>query len=145
MTNGQKKVMTLLCQFGRTEILKDFRPDSCIASTKVAIKVCKHFNINIQPLASHVEVQNPIFVQKSHCLKKVPKTTEEQLQWADEGAYVVRIEANPTTVRWTDVRAEDVGHVIGVTTDHLLDLSLDQASRPKKGIILHAVWSTIYR
>jgi hypothetical protein len=52
MTDRESTICSLLCKYGRAEVLKDFNHDSCIASTRVAIEVLRHFNISSIPMST---------------------------------------------------------------------------------------------
>jgi hypothetical protein len=128
MTPRQEKICELLCKLGRPVILEHFRHDSCVASTKVAIKVLSHFKMNARPLVVHLDIFNAVFEQKMREKGGWPETKEETQGWLDQGAWSIRIDAT-----------SELGHVVAIVMDEwLLDLSLDQTSRPYKGIVMEA-------
>jgi hypothetical protein len=126
LTKQQDRICELLCKFGREEILKWFKVDSCIASTKVAIKVLSHFRIGARPQACMFEVMNPKFVEL-FIEKGYPKSKEEGEAWLAAGAYSVAIDDS------------GLSHVVAIVLDSvLIDLSIDQACRPHKQIALES-------
>ena len=127
MTKRQNEICELLCDYGRPEILKWFKVDSCVASTKVAIKVLNHFKIRARPQACLFEVMNPKFVELFDAEGGYPQSREEGQVWQDQGAHSVAIDGT------------GLGHVVAIVASSMLvDLSLDQAHRPHKGITLKA-------
>lgn len=127
MNKRQLKACHLLAQFGRAEILKWFKPDSCIASTKVAVKVLSHFKIPVRPKCFSVEIMNPKYRElfdQQHC----HPTKENGDAWLAQGAWEIAIDGHTP---------DSSGHVVAIVADKfLLDLSLDQASRPHKNLKL---------
>jgi hypothetical protein len=127
MTKRQDRICKLLCKYGRPEILKWFKVDSCVASTKVVIKVLNHFKIGARPQACLFEVMNPKFVELFDAKSGYPQSREESQAWLAQGAYSVAIDNT------------GLSHIVAIVLDSMLiDLSLDQAHRPHKGIILKA-------
>lgn len=57
-----KKYLKALTKTGRQEILKEFRADSCIASTRCCQDVLAHFGILSEPLSVEVAIYNPAFL-----------------------------------------------------------------------------------
>jgi len=113
----------MLCGIGRTEILKDFRKDSCIASTRVAIDVLNHFHISAKPIATALTVFNPTYARNIHNAGYIPTSPDEIKEWFEQGA------------RSVEINSQDLAHVVAIIKNaYLLDLSLDQANRPHKKI-----------
>lgn len=115
----------LLTEHARPIILSSFRKDSCIASTAISIKVLHHFGIKAFPVPVHMDVFNRMYVKM---IEEVGIGTdlskEEQLAWVEKGAWSVGVED------------DSVGHVVACTKKVLIDLSIDQATRPARGIFL---------
>lgn len=121
MNKRQEKVCHLLAEYGRAEILKWFKPDSCIASTKVAMKVLSHFKIPARPKCFTLEIMNPVYRELFD--KHGHPQKEQAEEWLAQGAWEVII---------SDHNGE-IGHVVAIADEQfLIDLSLDQASRPQK-------------
>jgi hypothetical protein len=116
---------------GRQEMLRVFRSDSCIAATKIAIDVLAHYHILAEPLAVKVMIFNPAFVQRIENGADIPISGEITKQWSEEdGSWCLGLgygESAPN--KWP-------GHLVAIVRDHgwLIDLSLDQAARPKRDI-----------
>jgi len=105
----------------RRHILTEYRPDSCIASARAVIDVCGYFGIKAKPQPVRLMVWNRLGAELAAA--KLPVD-----QWP-AAAWSVGIEATGDygNGRWD-------GHLVAVTGTHLIDASLDQASRPDKGI-----------
>lgn len=117
----------LLTEHGRPIIRRNFRADSCIASTAISIKVLNHFGIQAFPMPAHMAVFNQRYLDMMERLADRPEesiTDEEKQYWLEEGAWSLEVEDR------------EVGHVVACTKKLLIDMSIDQATRPAKGIIL---------
>lgn len=125
VTKRQDKICKLLCELGREEILKFFKPDSCIASTKVAIKVLQHFRIGARPQAVMLEIMNAKFMELFDQKGGYPQSKDESQAWLAAGAHLIVIDES------------GLGHIVAIVMDALLiDLSIDQAHRPHKGVVM---------
>lgn len=121
------KPVRLLTQHARPIILTRFRRDSCIASTAISIKVLQHFGIHAWALPVHMTAFNQTYIEMMEKLQgregdEVP--VEEQQYWLDRGAWSIEVEDS------------SVGHVVACTKKVLIDMSIDQATRPAKNIFL---------
>lgn len=123
------QVLEALVTFGRALILaSNVAPDSCILSTKVAIEVLAAFGYKAKPVPVVCVVQNRVFVEAEAQGFDLAATPHSG--WP-EGAYSVGLGF------WED--EGKAGHLIATVEDEiLLDMSLDQASRPHMNIRLHA-------
>jgi hypothetical protein len=107
----------------RNHVLESFREDSCIASTRVLIDVLDYFGVVARPVPMRVLAFNaeayPLFTGGVGVA-----------DWPDS-AWSVGIAASGKHKpgRWD-------GHLVAFTSTHLLDASLDQMSRPARGIKL---------
>jgi hypothetical protein len=106
-------VVRALLARARPIILEDWRADSCIASTAICIDVLDYFGLDARPLACRTVVWN------------------RQLE---SGCWSVGIgHGDKRQGGWP-------GHLVALAAgDLLLDLSLDQASRPQHNIELGAL------
>lgn len=126
MNPRHDRICELLCKFGRAEVLKHFRQDSCIASTKVVVKTLAHFKINARPLSVDVEVCNPTYCRLYDQINRLPNEEELKL-WVEQGARLVCIDSS----------GDKVGHVVAIVENELMiDLSIDQFNRPEKEIVI---------
>lgn len=121
-----ERVIKSLLKHARPEILKEFRPDSCIASTAVGIDVLTRFGVLAEPLPVRMMAFNAAFANRIEAGSPWP-TNGEILRWAEEdGSYSVGIglgEQQPN--KWA-------GHLVVLAEKQwLIDLSIDQASRPQ--------------
>jgi hypothetical protein len=132
MSSGEK-VIELLLEIAREEIIVDFNKDSCIASAAVAIDVLSHYHILANPLPVRVIVCNKAMVDRVNLEDRLPRDQAESKKWEDEcGAYSIGIGYGAKRIgKWP-------GHLVALTEDNLMiDLSIDQANRPHRDIFLH--------
>jgi hypothetical protein len=118
-------IVNALLKVGREEILKRYRPDSCIASTKIAIDVLSYFAIEAKPMVVRMLAYNALAWEAV--------SRQEQPDW-DAGAWSLGLGFPgdpPDPTKWD-------GHLVAVSKEIvegqvcILDLSMDQASRPHK-------------
>lgn len=99
----------------------DVDKGACIAATRVAIEVLAHYGIAAKPLSVDLLVMN--------AASGVAAAEGRDWQNNVSGGWTVAI-----------VRQQDVppskwgGHLVAVTADEIIDLSLPQANRPDRGI-----------
>lgn len=121
------EVIEGLLQYARPIILAVADPHSCCVMTRIAIEVLDHFGFpGGRPANVDVLVLNRVYFD---LLEAKRVSLEAALpEWALEaGAWGVLIgEPKPT----------EIGHVVCRYEEDLIDLSLDMASRPAKGIEL---------
>lgn len=133
-------ILNLLIQHGRPEILKEFRADSCIVSSIIGIDVLSYFNVLANPLPIQVTIWNPAFCKRINDGQPFPKDIDELNVWVKEdGAWNVGLGlgGDPEPGKWP-------GHLaILAEGKYLIDLSLDQASRPHHNINLQAFGMTV--
>lgn len=116
---------------GRDEILRHYRRDSCLASTRIGIEFLRHFGYTARPLAVRVEIAN---AEMLRCQAEgIPDD-----QALEQGAWVVGIDGSDVIEGsgWD-------GHLVFTVEGYVMDLSLDQASRPAKGIELSPLLAEI--
>ena len=137
-------LMQALIDVGRPIILESFSPDSCIASTRIGLAVLTYFGIAAKEYPVSITVLNKDAMQfLAEHDGDLFALKAETMKYAVEdrgGPWTVGLgapdlpELRPNgTVGWP-------GHlVIGMRRwDRLLDLSLDQVSRPHKNMPLGA-------
>jgi hypothetical protein len=129
------ELLSELCNVARPIILERFRPDSCIVSTRIAIDVLDYFGIKAKALPVKLGAYNPL------AWESVEKGVEPD--W-NGGAWGVGIgTASPIAFTRQSPSGVD-GHLVALVEDTtLLDLSIDQASRPAKGITLAPYFGAI--
>lgn len=118
------EVVEGLIRYARPVMLEQVRLDSCIAMTRVAIEVLKHFGHEARHCRAAVMLWNKEFEEgllngTISLDKPLPKDQE------DLGAWSVGVGFGPKT---------EVGHYVALCEGLLIDLSIDQGSRPHKGI-----------
>lgn len=128
------KVLLGIVMFARTEILKYYGSDSCIASTKVVIRILKHFGFQAEPRSVQLIVHNAAF-NNAVLIGDTPPPTESpefQAWFKRTGAYSVGI-------------GVPHGHLVAILENVLIDASVDQAARPQWGIDLPKVLVTEFQ
>jgi hypothetical protein len=118
-------VLVALAAVGRPIMLEYVERSSCIAATRMGLEVCRYFGIAARPQSVRMMAVN--------ALARAAITAGEEPDWA-AGAWSVGIAGNgqPQTPGGWD------GHLVLVADRTLVDLSLDQASRPAKDLPLNA-------
>jgi len=133
MTMQVQKVIEGIKTVTRREILRDFRTDSCIATTRAVIRILKHFGITAYPLPVRVLIYNPGFVD-ALLRGDNPPLDEGPLfhAWCDRNkAWSVGVGVPvPGKVDGYE------GHLIAALPEQkiFIDASIDQAHRPQHGI-----------
>lgn len=121
------EVLVGLVKWARPIMLSVVNHDSCIAMTRCAIEVLRVFGFEAYPMNAEMIVVNKKFCELADAGKieidgPIPK-------WAiDEGAWSVGIGVNP--------KPHEGGHVVAILDNKLIDLSVDQATRRLKNIVL---------
>lgn len=120
-----KEVIRRLLKYARPEILKEFRADSCIVSTAIGLDVLTAFGVLAEPFAVRTTIFNEAFVNRIEGGSPWPKGDEVR-HWTDEdGSYSVGIGVG------TQQPNKWAGHLcILAEKRYLIDLSIDQATRP---------------
>jgi hypothetical protein len=132
---NQAELLERLRQVARPIMLNEVvRLDSCIAMTRCAIEVLRAFGLEAQPANVEVVAANQTFMR---LMGEGNIRMEDKLpDWAvAEGAWAVGLGLRP--------KDEEVGHVVAILDDQVIDLSLDQASRPQRGIVLEPLVGTL--
>lgn len=124
-------VMTGLVKYARAEICLDYRADSCLESCRIGAMVLKEFGIAAEPRAVRTMAANPELSRHMAAGNPMPATPEEMDAL---GGWLVQIGDTgvPTVGKWD-------GHLVLIARAEktwLVDLSIDQASRPHKNMIL---------
>lgn len=118
----ESRVVRTLLREGRRHMLRHFVVDSCIAAARITVEVLSRFGIASEAIPVRVRAI-------THPLAGRIATGSFQKPYRS-GEYGIMIGAdlgNPEKFP---------GHLVVVTARRLIDLSLDQGSRPKVGLIL---------
>jgi hypothetical protein len=118
-------VVETLVAVARPIILTRYRADSCIASTRIAIDALAHFGVDAEPFACLAMAYNKRYGER---LQAGLAPLDDPDSFSITIGLIDRIEAYE--------RRKAVGHVLALTHDDVIDLSIDQASRPEQGIVL---------
>jgi hypothetical protein len=123
------ELLDALVIMARPAILAVFSTDSCIASTRIGLDVLAYFGITGQPLPVRLVATNPA---ATTLVTVGTEPTGEPTRPAAPGRMVL----GTSTGQWNP------GHLaIAIPTlQVLIDLSLDQASRPAYGLTLRPAW-----
>jgi hypothetical protein len=136
MTPELRRILWVIRDHGRAEILKEFRLDSCIGSTRVVCKVLDHFGYRAVPFGAKVHVYNPVMTKAMARGIKFPDSGSPELHRMLDliGGWSVGLGETP-------VDADPVGHLVALLPKEklIVDASLDQANRPQKQIELPPV------
>lgn len=110
----------------RQAVLAEFRVDSCIASTRVTIEVCRYWGLMARPQPTRVQAFTPTAWKLRDELVSLPVE-----QWPP-GAYSVGVAGGDHAPgRWN-------GHLVAVQGRWIIDPSIDQLARPQHGLLVQA-------
>lgn len=110
---------------------ENFRPDSCLNSTRVFIEVMKAFGVTARPLSVTAMALNRVFVELAGRRGSLPSEKECQ-EWVKLGGWALGIDT-------VGNRAQGIGwpgHLVAIVEDRLVDSSARQFSRPEKEIVI---------
>jgi hypothetical protein len=130
------KVLNAITENGRNLMNKHrLRIDCCIGATKIAVDVCRYFGIEAMGLAVRAQIYNSEFIKLLDERGSQPQSMEEAKEWKRKGAHCCSIGDQDI-----EPLAEGMwpGHLVMIASSkhgtHLVDLTIDQANRPKKNI-----------
>lgn len=130
-------VISALVKVAREEILTVFDLDSCIASTRIGIDVLTYFGIQAKPIPVSVTIFNEEarVILDTEGLDAVVRAVWERSPHEPGGPWTIGLGVQAAQ------KTPGPGHVaIAVPAKStLIDLSLDQATRKRKDIILAPV------
>lgn len=127
-----------------TEVLPDaitqlgFKRDTCVFHTRTAVQVFRELGITVQPRSVQVSAMNEAFYSRV-ARGEIP-TEENKEEWVKSGAWIVQVGRMPWEGRQHQEGRFDGHLVTAVEGKWLFDPTLDQASRPAKGINLKPGW-----
>lgn len=135
MTDQRDALIAHLLGPGRARILQEYHPDSCIVSTRIAVECLKAHGLEAWPQAVAMHAFNP--TAAAHVEKR------EAFDYDEDGGYAVAVEG---TGHWgPDSRGRRSwdAHLVAMFRDStgevMLDLSLDQATRPERDLVVHPI------
>jgi hypothetical protein len=127
---GRDVLLQATADAARAAVLRRYRPDSCIATTRVVIEALRYFGVTARPWAVDLQIYNA--AAWAARAGDVPAA-----DWPDDAWTIGIAPAGYAASGATD--QNNVGHVVAVTAGRLVDASIDQASRPAKGLTLTPV------
>ena len=117
-------VFVLLCELGRPIILDRFREDSCVVTTRVAIEVLRNLGYPAKPIAAKTFISNASAVESLAAGRPLD---------IERGDWTIGIGIDGAEPGF-------VGHLVALVRGdgnrYLLDMTLDQASRPEHDLEL---------
>lgn len=142
-TPEQVRLLDAVVRVARPLIREHFNADSCIASTRIGMDVLAHFGV------AAVEMPLMAFLFNHEAIKLFEAGMTSQ----EIGEHVRGISVEQEGGAWTlgvgapgaptvSGREGWTGHLVATIPDAgvILDLSLDQASRPQKNMLLKPCW-----
>lgn len=106
-----------------------YRTDSCIAAARVCVDVLGALHYRVEPLPCMAEIVNAAYLAKG----RAPSTADEAAAWLAEGCWRVLLGGGEQQPGYWP------GHLLVVVNRTVaIDLTLGQACRPHKGILLGA-------
>jgi hypothetical protein len=131
-TGPARPFLPRLCEVVREELRIGtlYRPDCCIAATAILIDVLDYYRLTARPLSVIATVFNPAMSGRIEH-KGMPTLEEAERDWFPHGCYSLAVGVgDPEPGKWP-------GHLVANLADRLLiDLTLDQADRPRHDIVL---------
>jgi hypothetical protein len=127
-----KRVLRGLADSAPLILPRYYRPDCCIAATRIALDVLAGFGLTAQAVPAEAIVFNPPYVRRLNAGGKPAQSHEERERFfREDGSHCLGLGMDyPGSDRSTGY----VGHLIVKTGRYLLDLSIGQADRPQFGI-----------
>jgi hypothetical protein len=126
-------IIEVLADCCRATILRQYRPDCCVATCAILRDVLRHFGYPTIALPVRVIISNPKLVQLIARGADVPSFEENPQWWKLTGAWRMGVVDNGVVDvgKWS-------GHLVLVQpkAQLVIDASLDQANRPARGIDL---------
>lgn len=120
--SDESRIIRTLLREGRKAMLRKYAPDSCIAAARLVVDVLTHFGITSSPVPTRLYVYtHPLFQRLA------ANRFERPYRKGEYGLQVGADLGNPEKFP---------GHLVVTTSKRLIDLSLDQASRPQFGLPL---------
>jgi hypothetical protein len=121
---ASQRMLNAIALASRAAVLERYRPDSCIATTRVVTEVARYWGVTVRPWAVNVR----LFTEGAWELAEAGVPVAE---WPDD-AWSIGIEAD-LSVKPSDPGQRGVGHVVGIAAGRwLIDASIDQTHRAGK-------------
>lgn len=128
------QMLVRLSSLLEAELPRRFRPDACIAGTRIVCEVLDRLDVRARPLVVEALLFNRAFLDRFHQKGGWPGSREELLEWTDQGeAWSIALGQRGRPAqgpgKWP-------GHLVAVVEQEwLLDGTLGQARRPAKNLL----------
>jgi hypothetical protein len=138
-------VLDALVGVARPIILSEFRKDSCIASTRVAIDALAYFGVKAEPLpviATIFNAEAAAILNGGGTLEELAAAQQEKELDEPGGPWSLAIGTGHSR---NNDRPIWEGHLVAAIPDEqvFIDLSIDQAARPTKGMNFEPYWTRV--
>lgn len=126
------EVIEYLTTEGRRKILEVYRPDSCIASTRIGMDVLRAHGAKPYPVAVKLDIFN-------HAARQAMEEGWTEAETLAAGAKIIGVDGTGKLAQGTGWDGHLVlGLVDAAGLEIVVDLSLDQFARPAAGIHVEA-------
>lgn len=133
------RVIRRLAEAAPPVLARYYRPDCCIAATRVAVDALARFGLEAAPAPTDVVILNPPLRARLDGGVAPEDRAEPQRLAGLDGAGSVGIGFGAGPGEGFDPRTGYDGHLVAVCQGHLIDLTLPQASRPDREVRLSPV------
>lgn len=124
--------------YARPEILKDYTRESCIGGTRIVFDVLRHYKLKPRAIPVYVRIFNAALLK--HVRNGEVPTTEDVQGWSGlDGSWSVGIGGTGVVKpgHWD-------GHLVALAMGTVLvDVSLDQATRPRFNIHMEPITAAV--
>lgn len=142
----EETILDALTKIARPVIRTEFNADSCIASTRIALDVLAYFGVKAEAKPVMVVVLNAKAAKlaETMTLDEITKIAQGYSMEDTEGPWTMMIGSGRST-RKDRNRKPWSGHLVATIPDEsiIIDLSIDQAARPQKGLDPTPYWVRI--
>lgn len=125
----------------REEIRAGYVPNACILAARMTTLALREFGVEAEAMACTLDVLSPAYVRLVDYAQQLGHelTAEEMAPFVADGAWRVELNFGPVTPGMVNRRGSGYnGHVVALAEERtwLLDPTLEQVNRPKKGLIV---------
>lgn len=137
MTTETQPFLAVLGPPLRRAILRHYNPDSCVASSAIGLAILLELGFEARPLSVKAMLANQSFVERAQRDGRVPRNAEERERWfVESGCHAIGLGVPDRTDTDINPLVNGLHVALLVQNRWLWDLSIDQASRPRHGIVI---------